>query len=154
MSADELRRLVAYDPESGVMRGMAPGRVETPYVVGGYLRIRIDKASYRVHRLAWLYVYGDWPKQQIDHINGSRTDNRIANLRDVSSKENTHNQRSPHRGNASGYLGVRKQRRCSTFLAVIKVDGRQVYLGSFRDPKDAHAAYVAAKRQVHLSATL
>ena len=154
MSAEELRALVAYDAETGQMIGIAPGRVGSQFLADGYLRISIDRAMYRVHRLAWLYVYGSWPEQQIDHINGDRADNRIANLRDVSPKQNTHNQRQAHRNNLSGLLGVRKKTRDGTYHAVIKVDGKQRYLGSFKDPAEAHAVYVAAKRDLHQSCTL
>lgn len=94
LTAEYLRRQVSYDSENGIfVRRYIEGRdhrknrcagLVTGTINGcGYLRICIDQVSYKAHRLAWLYHYGEWPKNTIDHINGDRTDNRIANLRDV-----------------------------------------------------------------------
>lgn len=90
LTVERLKALLEYEPETGafrwksptnqrIRRGIATGRVGTK----GYLYIGIDRKSYMAHRLAWLYVHGHWPLEQIDHINRIKTDNRIANLRDV-----------------------------------------------------------------------
>jgi hypothetical protein len=108
--------------------------------------------SYRSHRLAWLYITGDWPRA-VDHINGNRCDNRWENLREVDNKTNTENARHARSSNRScGVLGVTK--RGKRFIAQIKSDGVHRYLGSFHDAASAHLAYVAAKRELHEGCTL
>ena len=72
----------------------------------GYEFIGINKKLYPAHRLAWLMTYGDWPKEFIDHINGDPSDNRIANLREVTFSENLQNQRRAQKRSKSGLLGV------------------------------------------------
>lgn len=150
-----LREVLRYDEASGlftwlvsnsncVLVGAEAGRRLNS---NGYKEIQIDGRLYKAHRLAWLYVYGVWP-DQIDHMNGDREDNRIVNLRSVSSVLNTHNQLSPHKNNRSGFLGV-SIRPNGKFQADIRVGGKKRHLGSFSRPEDAHAAYVEAKRKFH-----
>lgn len=93
------------------------------------------------------------PKEQIDHINGNRMDNRIANLRCVSASVNQQNQRRPHRTNSTGYLGVVPVRR-GQFRAQIWVSGAAKNLGTFDTPQEAHAVYLHAKRLRHEGCTL
>jgi hypothetical protein len=83
----------------------------------------------------------------LDHINGVRDDNRIANLRCVSASDNLNNQRTPHTNNKSGYLGVSPFR--GKWRAVIQIEGKQVHLGVFDTPEEAHHAYIEAKRTHH-----
>ena len=110
---------------------------------------------FSAHRLAWLYVTGDWPVGVIDHINGDRTDNRFENLRDVTQKTNSENLRGPQKRTASRFLGVHAQRRKSTrFLAQIVTDGKLKHLGSFSTPEPAHEAYLAATRRLHEGCTI
>ena len=92
ITADELRSILHYNPLTGVftrIRSAHPHRVGV--VVGsvshGYILIGLLGKRYRAHRLAWLYVYGTWPKHDIDHINRNRSDNRICNLRDVTRQQ-------------------------------------------------------------------
>lgn len=113
----------------------------------GYLRINFGTKKYKAHRLAWLYVHGEWP-DVIDHINGIKHDNRISNLRSVSFTENMRNRRKS-RFNSSGANGVAKrnpaQNGCS-FTASIAVDGKPKYLGSFHTLQEAIEAREAANR--------
>lgn len=104
------------------------------------------------HRLAWLYVHGEWPSKHLDHLNGNRTDNRIENLRQVSVAENAENTRRPHRDNKSGYLGVCKKR--GKWLAVIQIKGKYTRIGLFDTPEMAHEAYLAEKRKHHKACTI
>lgn len=156
----ELRELLDYSPETGLFFwrrsnssvstvGSIAGRSVNS---DGYKQIVINKRFYKAHRLAWFYARGDWP-DQIDHINGDRTDNRLENLRNVSSQQNAQNQRKPHSNNKSGFLGVSK-RSDGRFQAEIRVSGKKHYLGAFLTPEKASAAYVAAKRQMHEWSTL
>lgn len=117
---------------------------------GKYRRIGLDKRYYREHRLAWFYVHGKWPHQQIDHIDGDRLNNRICNLRDVSLQVNLQNRRVTK--NKHGVFGVY---RCGNrFGAQISINNRPTNLGYFSSPALAHAAYVDAKRKFHPGNTL
>jgi hypothetical protein len=99
-------------------------------------------------------VTGDWPADQLDHINGDKLDNRIANLREVSNQENTQNYRKAKRNSKTGYLGVCHEPRGNSYVAYLRIDGRTRNLGTYQTPKEAHAAYLSAKRQHHQGCTL
>lgn len=105
----------------------------------GYILIGIKGELYRSHRLAWLYVYGTWPKNQIDHINGIRTDNRIKNLREVTHRENLQNQ-NKHR---DGHLvGTRFNKKAKKWQAQIQIEGKKIHLGYYNTQLEAHKAYL------------
>ncbi|MGE8279077.1 MAG: HNH endonuclease [Stenotrophomonas sp.] len=113
----------------------------------GYIRIQVRGRSFLAHRLAWLIGHGEWPNGEIDHLNGDRLDNRLCNLRDGSHSANNQNKRIPQRNNRSGYLGVFPHN--GGWTAAISVNRKNHYLGTFADPKEAHAAYLAAKARLH-----
>lgn len=116
----------------------------------GHLLITIKQNRYSAHRLAWLYVFGKWPEQEIDHINGVKSYNRICNLRDVSHTVNTQNLRKSHADNKSGLLGVRPADSLrNPWAAVIQVNKKFKHIGVFKTPEEAHAEYLKAKRQLH-----
>lgn len=118
------------------------------------MEIGINGRSYLAHRLAWLFVHGQWPDAEIDHKNGDRTDNRLCNLRCVTRQHNLMNQRRPRSNNTTGYLGVCVDRERGAFQARVQVSGRAHHLGRFDTPEAAHAAYVAAKRRMHPTCSL
>lgn len=111
----------------------------------GYLEVRHQGRKYQLHRIIWLLTHGDWPRGCIDHINGDRTDNRPANLRDVTRQENSMNQALNSR-NTSGVVGVRWRERYGKWEAQIKVSGRHQYLGRFASFEAAVAARKEAER--------
>lgn len=113
-----------------------------------YERIAIGGVSYLSHRLAWLYMTGEWPQAVIDHINGNGLDNRIENLRAATRAENNRNSRVKS-NNTTGYKGVCFDRREGRFVASIARDGKQFNLGYFETPEDAHAAYCIAAERLH-----
>lgn len=110
----------------------------------GYRTGRIGKRNYLAHRVVWALQHGKWPDYQIDHINGQRSDNRPANLRDVPESENHRNvgQRVNH---ASGVTGVYWHKQISKWIANIVVDGKTKYLGAYVDKAEAAEAYEDAK---------
>lgn len=121
----------------------------------GYRVIRLYGKKYYAHRLAWLLHSGDWPKGDVDHINGVPSDNRICNLRDVSHSENLQNQlRSPTSNKTSGLLGVSLSGKEKRWIAQIKINGKSIRLGSFLCKFEAHDAYVKAKRNLHPASTI
>ena len=156
LTADRLRQLLSYDASTGIFtrRISQTNRVKVGDIAGspnqkGYINIMVDGRLYPSHRLAWLYVHGEWPRAQIDHINGTKTDNRIANLREATNSQNMQNMRTARSDNTSGLLGVRWHKRDKRWHARIMVDGKARHLGSFGSSDDAQAAYLAAKRQLH-----
>lgn len=159
MDQQRLRELLDYDVETGrfVWR-QANKRVKAGTVAGyvgsdGYVRIRASGTRFLAHRLAWFYVHGTWPAGEIDHINGDRSDNRIANLRDATTSINQQNQRQARTNNrSSGLLGVTRKR--SKWQAQIETNGRNVFLGCYSTKEDAHLAYLKAKRERHDGCTI
>ena len=147
---------------TGIAEGERAGRggktVQAGSVAGtrnseGYLQTSIDGRLCLVHRVVWAYMHGEWPQGQIDHIDGDRSNNRLLNLRDVSPRVNSQNQRQPQGKTASGFLGVS---RCGRrWKAVIRSeDGKDMHLGVRDTPEEAHGLYVAAKREIHQGNTL
>lgn len=114
----------------------------------GYLQIRVNKKLYFAHRLAWLHFYGEHPKDQIDHINCIKTDNRISNLREATNFENSRNTKINSR-NKSGFKGVRWHVRDKVWRAEIRINKKYVYLGSFKSPEEAHVVYIKAAEKLH-----
>jgi hypothetical protein len=136
-----------YDPETGIFEWKSSGRGRKRragnLAPSGYRSIRINSVSYYEHRLAWLAVYGELPPSGIDHINGNPQDNRIANLRLASQRQNMANARG-HRDSLSGLKGAHYHRKRGKWFS--RVDGK--FLGYFSTPQEAHAAYCAAA-QLH-----
>lgn len=98
----------------------------------GYLTITIDGETNFAHRLAWLYVYGKWPKEHIDHVNHDKADNRISNLRDVAHKENMKNCKIS-KNNTSKVTGVYWKKLRNKWASQIAVDYKVISLGTFND---------------------
>ena len=149
-----LRSLLAYDSKTGAMRwnvrDAVPQGWNTKYAgkeafarfdAEGYRRGTLEGQTFQAHRVAWALHYGAWPKGQIDHINGDKADNRIANLRDVPQIENARN-RKRSKANASGVTGVSYFRARSKWRATITVERKQMSLGHF----DSFDAAVSARK--------
>lgn len=152
LTAEGLRQVVSYDPETGdfiaiirrppVEPGQPCGRIDSR----GYRIVWIARRPYRAHRLAWLYMTGDWPQQEVDHKNLVKDDNRWANLRLATTAENQRNT-GLRRDNTSGLKGACWIRSTGSWQSYIRVNGRQLHLGYFATKEEAHAAYVAAARE-------
>jgi len=155
-----LKELVEYCPETGIFtRKISCRRISKGGIVGstngrGYSCVQLDKVKYAAHRLAWFYVYGEWPKNEIDHINGVRLDNRFCNLRAATTTENAQNKNRCLKNNVSGYLGVSQLSAKKRFKAAIVVNKKQIYIGEFKTADEAHAAYLEAKRRLHPNCTI
>lgn len=150
ISQEELRRMLDYDPETGVFTRHVSGRIAGTVRPDGYNQISVNKKLYLAHRLAWVYIYGAIPDGlDIDHKNRIKTENWIENLRCVTHSINLQNQRRPRLGNTSGYLGVYWRKDAKKWQAQITTNGINKYLGLFSQPELAHEAYLTAKRDLH-----
>lgn len=161
LTLDLLKTVLRYDRDTGqfiwlVETGTARiGQVAGSVSRKGYLQIGFANRSYAAHRLAWLYEFGSAPSLVIDHINGDKRDNRIANLRNVSQRANIENQRKPSGKNkTSGLLGVWKTSGTRKFVSRITANGKRHHLGYFDTAQEGHEAYVSAKRRLHEGCTL
>ncbi len=158
LTAERLREVLDYSPETGRFAwlkstGAAPAGAEAGGVSStGYVRIAIFGKRYQAHQLAWLHHYGEWPGE-LDHINGNKADNRIANLRKALRNENLQNQRKAHSNNKAGILGVSLTKR-GRYVVVIQSGGERKYIGSYSAPEEAEAAYLKAKSEIHSFGTL
>ena len=156
LTQSRLKELLHYDPETGIFTwrvgrpGCAAGKATgSKHRTLGYVQIGVDRKILYAHRLAFLYMTGVWPVEQVDHVNGDRADNRWINLRQVSHSENMQNIGGPRADNTSGLLGVCWNKRDSNWNAQIKAHGRRVNLGGYPTPEAAHAAYLKAKDELH-----
>lgn len=167
-STGELRQLLRYEPDTGKLfwlsrplRMFKSGKLTARHkwllwnsrfagtealtaTNKGYRVGAINRQNVCAHRVAWAIMTGEWPDQEIDHINRNRSDNRWDNLRAVDHAENAHN--LPLMGsNTSGVCGVSWHQRAGKWRAQINLDDRQRHLGLFTDKADAIAARRAAE---------
>lgn len=112
----------------------------------GYGKGQIAGRRYFAHRIAFAIFHGHWPTETIDHINGKKLDNRIINLREASRSQNQSN-RPKQKNNTSGFKGVTRHR--DGWMAKIKLNGKTHYVGTFKTPEEASAAYAAAAKTIH-----
>lgn len=162
ITADQAASVLRYSPATGQFTwtrdrrgGMKAGSAAGTITRSGYVQIHCMGKLYFAHRLAWLFVYGIWPYGVVDHIDGDGTNNRIDNLRDVSRAVNQQNQRRAHRSNkSSGLMGAHFDARTRRWMAKISHENRTVNLGRYDTAEDAHAAYLKAKRAIHIGATI
>ena len=164
LTADQLRAVLDYNPRTGVFtwRRRMPTRqydktwntryagtiAGTPTVPRGYVQILVDRRLYLAHRLAHLWITGEWPKHEVDHRDGDPTNNRWNNLRVATSSQNKMNgvRRSD---NTSGYRGVWFDKRRELWVAEIRGDGIRRHLGYFPTAEAAAAAYAEAAARLH-----
>lgn len=114
----------------------------------GYISVRFDDVLYLAHRLIWIMVHGEPPRDELDHIDRNRANNRIENLREADSSQNKMNQKR-RADNKSGVKGVYLRKDTQKWSAEIKAHRRKVCLGSYSTPQEAQAAYRGANRLLH-----
>ena len=150
ITAERLRELLTYDPETGVFRrriARVGGKAAAGQIAGtirkdsGARQICLDCKVYLAHRLAWLYMTGKWPKDQIDHCNVNPSDNRWVNLREATPSQNGANKRVQR----AGLKGVVFHKQKQKYMAQIKSE----YLGLFETEHEAHDAYLRAAKEMY-----
>ena len=158
LTADEVRRRFRYVKSTGKLIRRVPvvsGRCSITYHAGsvagslhkdGYVYVGIDGRLYLAHRLAWLWVKGEWPKAEVDHKNGVRSDNRWVNLRDASVTQNRQNTLG-QKSRKGPYPGVYENRH-GLYVAQIKHRGNVHYLGSFFTAEAAREARVQMEQKL------
>jgi hypothetical protein len=158
ITPERLREWLNYDPKTGIFtwRIRKSYRIQVGQAAGhiaedGYVTIRVNGRSLKAHRIAWLFVTGEWPREEVGHKNWVLSDNRFENLEPRTRAEVMQSQRSAHKENATELLGVSQFGK--GFRSQIKVDGNTIYLGYFRTAEEAHSAYINAKRKLHAGCT-
>ena len=126
ITQEELKKQLEYDPFTGVFKHLisncrnTKGEIAGVSKTEGYLELSISCKKYYLHRLAWLYMTGEWPKNKVDHINRIREDNRWENLRLADDAQNSHNC-SISKNSKSGYKGVFPYRDGKKWISQITV---------------------------------
>jgi len=154
LTQEYLKEIIDYNPETGIMTNK---KTRSSNAVAGkiincststkkYGRVTINKKTYRLHRLIWFYMYGKWPKNEIDHINGNTSDNKLCNLRECSRQENIFNRKST-KGSSSKYKGVSLKN--NKWIVQIQINKINKYIGSFSNKVEAALAYDTAAKKYH-----
>lgn len=150
LTVERLKLLLSYDSATGLFTRLSTGSFNPNVKPGcaagcvshGYRYIRVDGARYAAHRLAWFCTYGMWPSCELDHVNGDKDDNRIANLREATRSQNMANTDKPAT-NTSGMKGVHFDHTSGRWMAYMYVDRQFKNLGRF----DSFEAAAQARRE-------
>ena len=149
----ELKEQLHYNPETGLFTRLVAnsnsvniGDIANNLDRYGYIQISINNKNYKAHRLAFLYIEGELPPEQVDHINHIRNDNRWINLRKVTNQENQKN-RTISKNNTSGVVGVVWYKRDKIWKAQIKINGKNKHLGYYAYKSEAAKARKAAEKK-------
>lgn len=166
ITAAYVRSRLDYDPETGEFTwkakavqtgddrawnkkyaGRIAGARSSKRGTAGYKTICIDYVRYGAHRLAWLCVHGEWPECDVDHRDLNKGNNRIANLRPASKKQNRWNE-GLRKNNSSGFKGVYFNKLRSKWQAYITINRKAKYLGIFDNREDAARAHDRAAEEL------
>ena len=151
MTKSELKRLVKYNPETGEfihLSGNRKSTIATTHNNYGYIIIFLNGKQYLAHRLAFLYMTGNFPKIHTDHINHIRDDNRFCNLRECTMAQNQHN-RPINKNNKTGFKGVSFDKINKRFQSHIKISNKSIRIGYYNTPQEAYIAYCEASAKLH-----
>jgi len=152
LTKEYLCELFDYNSETGDLiwkvprgQGTEPGDIVKCKRTGGYLVAVINGKQHAAHRIIWVMMHGYWPRE-IDHINGITDDNRLENLRDVTSQENARNM-AMRSDNTSGVCGVTFVKRVNKWKAQININGENKYIGYFDNLDKAAEAVAKVRRE-------
>jgi len=148
LTQERLKELLHYDPETGVFTRVKTGKVSGHVDVVGYCTLGIDYKIYKAHRLAWLYVYGVWPSDMVDHINNVKSDNRIINLREANNTQNQHNQ-TISSTSKTGVKNVHYNKKHKKYVGMFTYNCEKIYCGMFEKIEDANSAVILKRIEYH-----
>ena len=156
MNMVQFLKYFAYDKNTGIIkwRISRKGHVKAGQIAGtfhnkGYIQVRLNGQMYLAHRIAMIMSgYNLGLKDQVDHINGNKSDNRLNNLRLATHAENCQNV-PKRKDNRSGFKGVGFDKKAQKWRARIRIKNVQTWLGYFNTPEEAHAAYCAKAKELH-----
>lgn len=155
VSHGRLRHVLDYNPDTGIFRWKHPtskkfkaGDVAGTAHTKGYVSIVVDRKAYLAHRLAWLWMTGGWPEDQLDHRDLDRSNNAFANLRVAGACGNQANT-GLSRNNTSGFKGVHWNKRKQRWAVEIDCQRERHFLGYFTNKEAAAAAYAEAAQRLH-----
>lgn len=155
MNEELIKRLLRYDPETGFLHWREDRRrCKSGSVAGnihkgsGYIRVEVDGKGMSAHRVAWFLHHGQWPVDQIDHINKDKTDNRIENLREATNGQNRANTRSSSKHGLKG-VAFKPWLKDRPWEARITASKRVLSLGCYPTKEEAHKAYCDAAKRLH-----
>ena len=150
----EVTELVQYCPDTGIFtwktktcRKVVPGKSAGSKNANGYIQIKLNKQFYYGHRLAWFFVHHEWPTEEIDHVNGDPSDNRLCNLRQATSAQNKQN-RQARKDCKSGIRGVYLRKDTQKWKAELRHNKKLISLGSFNTLDEAAMARKVAEMQL------
>jgi len=148
-----LKEILEYNPNTGIFRWkVSRGGTKKGTVAGnktnGYIAIQINYIAYKAHRLAFLYMNGKFPIDEVDHKNRIRDDNTWDNIIDSTHWENQQNKDTSSK---SGIVGVTWEERSQRWISKITVSGKRIFLGQFKDLEDAHIARIEAEMKYDIA---
>lgn len=134
ITLQELKGCFFYDPVTGIFIRKKPvancsrvGEIAGHRNKKGYIIIKFRQRAYKAHRLAWFYMTGKWPDDQIDHVNRDKSDNRFSNLREADNSLNVHNI-GIQKNNTSGFKGVSYDQKLNKYRAYLDYRGKRYFL--------------------------
>ncbi len=148
-----LRSILHYNPDSGLWTWLIYKGPKSKGAVGtiskaGYAAISIDDKKYYLHRLAWFYMTGEWPENEIDHIDMNKANNKWINLRKATHRQNQANV-AKRKDNTSGSKGVYYSKHASKWIANISCNGKTINLGCHDTKEEAALTYEQAAKWYH-----
>ncbi len=147
ITQEYLKSKLSYDTATGKFKKIG-SNAKVGSFDDGYIRIEIDRKTYYAHRLAWLYVYGKLPELNLDHINCDKSDNRIENLREVTTSQNLMNI-GKNKNNTSGAKNVYFHKPTGKWQVRVTVDGRSKHFGLYDDIELADLVATEARNKYH-----
>ena len=154
ITQEYLKEILTYNKEAGIFTWKVnhTQKIRIGNIAGtlnkNYILIQINKKKYSAHRLAWLYEYGNFPKHNIDHIDGNPSNNKISNLREANQSQNGMNKKL-HKNNNSGIKGVGWHKASKKWRARITINRIQHNLGLFDDKELAELVVMEARNKYH-----
>lgn len=153
LTQEYVKSIMHYDPETGhfkyivKVRGVKPNTVIGYLQDDGYIRLSINYEKYLAHRIAWLYMTGEWPSGDLDHKDTDKTNNRWDNLREATKTQNKANTKRICT-NTSGMKGVSLNKSTNRWKATITINYKSVHLGYFNTKENAAEAYAKAAKEL------